>query len=159
MVIVPGRSTRSLDHIRHVVRSIARDDLDAVIELWRASVTESHPFLSREFLRKTEKAMRERTLMEFETVVLDDGGIRAYLSRAGVFIDALFVSPSFQGRGLGKQLLDHAKSQSKLLELSAFSLNPRAVKFYQREGFWATTVKIHRETGESLVMLRWEGKE
>ena len=159
MGVVPGRSTRPLDVIRNVVRSIDRADLDAVVGLWRASVAESHPFLSHEFLRETEKAMRERSLMEFETVVLDDGGIRAYLSRVGTFIDALFVDPPFQGRGLGKQLLDHAKSRSKVLELAAFSLNPRAVKFYQREGFWATTVKIHRETGESLVMLRWEGKE
>ena len=145
--------------IKLPVRSFIQEDLEAVVELWRVSVAESHPFLSRQFLRKTEKAMRERTLAEFETVVLDDGGIRAYLSRVGTFVDALFVDPPFQGRGLGKHLLDHAKSQTKLLELSAFALNPRAVTFYQREGFWATAVKTHRETGESIVMLRWERKE
>lgn len=100
--------------------------------------------------------MRARTLLEFETDVLVDGGVRAFLSRSRGFIDALFVDPQFQGMGYGKQLLDHAKAGSRVLQLSVFAQNPRAVKFYQREGFWATAVKEHRETGESIVFLKWE---
>ena len=76
--------------------------------------------------------------------------------RASCLAAALFVDPRFQGRGLGKRLLDHAKAQSSLLRLSVFAQNPRAVKFYQREGFWATDVKGHGETEETIVLLRWE---
>ena len=102
--------------------------------------------------------MRERTLLEFETHVLVDGGIRAFISQTQGFIDALFVDPPFQSRGLGKQLLDHAKAQTRLLRLSVFAQNPRAVRFYQREGFWATQVTEHRETAETIVLLKWEAK-
>ena len=100
--------------------------------------------------------MRSRTLLGYETDVLDEGGIRAFVCRKESFLEALFVDPPFQSRGLGKQLLDHLKRQLKVIHLSVFAQNPRAIKFYQREQFWAVKVNEHRDTGETIVLLKWE---
>jgi putative acetyltransferase len=132
--------------------------MEETLRVFRASCVPSHPFLKPEFIRKAERTMRERTLLEFETEVLDEGGIRAFLCRKSSFIEALFVDPPFQQRGFGKQLLDHLKAQSPAIHLSVFAQNPRAIRFYQREGFWGVKLNQHHETGETIVLLKWEGK-
>jgi hypothetical protein len=43
--------------------------------------------------------------------------------------------------------------------LSVFAQNPRAIKFYQREEFSALKLTEHRETGETIVLLKWEAKK
>ena len=103
--------------------------------------------------------MRERTLSEFDTTVLDDGGIRAFLCRQRGYVQALFVDPPYQRQGHGKRLLDHLKVQTPTAHLSVFAQNPRAIKFYQREEFWALKLTEHRETGETIVLLKWEAKK
>ena len=132
--------------------------MEETLRVFRASCPLSHPFLQAAFIQKTEQQMLERTLEEFATDVLDEGGIRAFLCRKGDFIEALFVDPPFQRQGLGKRLLDHLKSQTPVIRLSVFAQNPRAIRFYQREEFWAVRLAEHRETGETIVLLKWEAK-
>lgn len=139
-----------------MIRAIAPSDLDETLRVFRASCAASHAFLPEAFIAQSEQSMRERSLLAAETRVLDDGAIRGFLCRHGTFIEALFVDPAFQSRGLGKALLDHAKTESRTLCLSVFAKNLRAVRFYQRERFWATGLKDHRPTGETLVLLKWE---
>lgn len=143
---------------QRLIRRITPDDVEEAIAVFRASCGASHAFLKPDFLDKTEKTMRERTLLRWDTYVIEDGGIRGFISVCGGFIDALFVDPRYQGRGYGKALIDHAKSGARALILSVFARNPRAVNFYQREEFWAVAVKEHRETGETIVLLQWQSK-
>ena len=130
--------------------------MEETLRVFRAACLPSHPFLSPAFFEKSELAMRARTLAGFDTYVLDDGGIRGFLSHHGPFIDALFVDPEYQSRGLGKQLLDHLKTRLPSIQLTVFAQNPRAIRFYQREQFWAVKLIDHRETGETIVLLKWD---
>ncbi|QJR13568.1 GNAT family N-acetyltransferase [Usitatibacter palustris] len=141
-----------------MIRRIEPKDVDETLRVFRDACTASHPFLKPEFIEATERKMRERTLFEFHTDVLDEGGIRALLCRNGWGVEALFVDPHFQSQGLGKRMLDHLKAQTNVVQLCVFAQNPRAIRFYQREEFYALKIIDHRETGESLVVLKWEGK-
>jgi putative acetyltransferase len=132
--------------------------MEQALRVFRAACVPSHQFLKPEFIEKSEQRMRERSLLQFDTEVVDDGGIRAFLCRNNSYIEALFVDPPYQRRGIGKRLLDHLKAHSKVIHLSVFAQNPRAIKFYQREEFWAVKVDEHRETGETVVLLKWESK-
>ena len=142
--------------VQEVIRRFEPADMEETLRVFRAACLPSHPFLTPAFLEKSESAMRERNLAGLDTYVLDEGGIRGFLSHNGPFIDALFVDPAFQGRGLGKQLLDHLKAQMPSIHLTVFAQNPRAVRFYQREQFWAVKLVNHRETGETIVLLKWD---
>lgn len=52
------------------------------------------------------------------------------------WVDQLYCKRGHTGNGIGKQLLDFAKSQSPNgLQLWTFQVNKGARKFYQREGF------------------------
>ena len=141
-----------------VIRRITADDVEETIGVFRASCGPSHAFLKPDFLGRTEQKMRERTLLGWDTYVLVDGGIRGFICVCGGFVDALFVDPRFQGRGLGKELVDHVKSGAQALILSVFAQNARAIRFYQREEFWAVALKDHHETGETIVLLQWKAK-
>ena len=133
--------------------------MEETLRVFRSSCVPSHPFLKQEFIQKSEQRMRERTLLEFETEVFDDGGVRAFLCQKNSYIEALFVDPPFQQRGLGKALLDHAKARRTVVHLSVFAQNPGALKFYQREEFWVVKLSEHHETGETVVLLKWEARK
>ena len=61
------------------------------------------------------------------------------------------------GQGLGKALLDHAKSRHPTLELWTFQANEGARRFYAREGFHEVEL-TDGDNEENLpdVRLRWE---
>lgn len=55
-------------------------------------------------------------------------------------LDNLSVLPAFQSKGIGKRLIEHAKSWAKeqgyhTMYACAYIKNEKAVKFYKREGF------------------------
>lgn len=63
---------------------------------------------------------------------------------------ALYLRPAAQGRGIGKLLLDHAKTQVEELHLSTFAANKGAQRFYLREGFVETGRGDGADNDESL---------
>ena len=65
-----------------------------------------------------------------------DGQPTAFMAIAGDFIDQLYVDPDHQRLGLGKKLLDHAKSLSpEQLRLYTLQINTNGRAFYEKNGF------------------------
>ncbi|MEJ2002395.1 MAG: GNAT family N-acetyltransferase [Maritimibacter sp.] len=69
------------------------------------------------------------------TVARRDGEVLGFLSRDETEVHALYLRADARGQGVGKALLDSAKSASARLELWTFQQNTRAQQFYLREGF------------------------
>jgi len=65
----------------------------------------------------------------------DRRGLQGFLARDGAMIHGLYLTPGARGKGLGKRLLEIAKSRSDHLELWSFQANAGARAFYGREGF------------------------
>ncbi len=63
------------------------------------------------------------------------GPILGFIARDKWTIHSLYVHPEWQSKGIGKALLDLAKSESPALKLWTFEANTRAQEFYLREGF------------------------
>jgi ribosomal protein S18 acetylase RimI-like enzyme len=74
-------------------------------------------------------------------------------------LDDLYVSPNWQGRGIGSALLENAKVLSpQRIELSTFQQNTRARSFYEARGFR----EVRRTDGENEermpdVQYEWSG--
>jgi GNAT superfamily N-acetyltransferase len=76
------------------------------------------------------------------------------------FIEQLYVTPSFQGQGIGAALLEHAKAQRPLgLRLWVFVSNEPARAFYARRGFVAigSSDGSANEEGAPDLLLGWPG--
>jgi putative acetyltransferase len=90
-----------------------------------------------------------------------DAGIIGYLSLGeDGFLPALYLSPSARGLGIGKHLLDRAKTlRPEGIELTVFEPNTAAQRFYAREGFREVSDGRVTDTEEGIptLRLRWDG--
>jgi len=69
-------------------------------------------------------------------VAVAGGRVVAIMSLTPGWVDQLYVATQWQGRGVGRDLLDLAKERSDgELQLWTFQVNDRARRFYERNGF------------------------
>lgn len=89
------------------------------------------------------------------TVAMTDRVV-GFLARDGGEICALYVHPDAQGQGIGKALLDQAKSAQSPLTLWTFQANEGAQRFYLREGF-AEVRRTEGDNDEGLpdILFHW----
>lgn len=95
------------------------------------------------------------------TVAEEDGRVAAFLSCDGTEICALYVHPDRQGCGIGKALLDAAKSAHPHLKLWTFQANTGAQRFYLREGFTEAERTDGSRNEENLpdIAYEWQATE
>jgi GNAT superfamily N-acetyltransferase len=82
-----------------------------------------------------------------------------FLAKPGIYLEDLFVSPAYRGKGLGKALLSYlaklaVERDCGRLEWSVLDWNQSAIDFYQAQG--ATMLhdwRINRVTAEQLIKL------
>ena len=86
--------------------------------------------------------------------VFDDGLIKAFIQMNETEICKLYVDTSFQGEGIGNELVEFAIKVLHADHLWALEKNIRAISFYQKHGFYLTGQKKFEEgTTEYLVKL------
>jgi len=69
-----------------------------------------------------------------------------------IYIDYLATNPEHRSKGIGSKLIGYVRDTLgyKNIELEMFSKNPRAIRFYEREGFKAVGSKMD-------IMMRMQG--
>lgn len=111
-------------------------------------------------LESTTVWIRDHRIARGSSWVIEEGDeIIGWLDVWGDDLDQLYLKRGYQGRGLGKQLVDHAKALSPgRLELFTFQINEGARRFYRREGFtevaWGDG--SGNEEGAPDVKLVWQ---
>ena len=71
-------------------------------------------------------------------------------------LDQLFIAPEAQGTGIGRLLLDLAKTRlPNGLWLRTSADNHRARRFYERNGLRASETQPHPTLGHQTVIYRW----
>ncbi len=136
------------------IRAGSSDDAAAcasIIDDW----IEEMPWLPRKRSRDEIFARYRDVVLPKRDVFVIGQPVLAYISLndAG-FVTALYAKRP--GHGLGKTLLDYAKTLRSELRLWTFVANARARSFYHREGFQ----EIERSAGDNDeglpdVQLRW----
>ena len=99
-------------------------------------------------------------MKEYETqldslYVYDDGVVKGFIKIEGTYIARLFVEPVLQNGSIGSQLLEFAVKEHNADHLWALEKNEKAIRFYERHGFFATgEKKLEEGTAEYLILLR-----
>lgn len=87
--------------------------------------------------------------------VYDDGVVKGFIKIEGTYIARLFVEPVLQNGSIGSQLLEFAVKEHNADHLWALQKNEKAIRFYERHGFFATgEKKLEEGTAEYLILLR-----
>lgn len=139
-----------------MIRKLQRSDIDRVAEIWLNTNLKAHDFISEQYWRGNFDMVKE-ALSQAEVYVYEsDGKVQGFIGLDGEYIKGIFVSDEMQSQGIGKVLLDHAKSRKSKLRLNVYRKNTRAIRFYQREGFSVRSEGLDEAVGEKDFLMVWK---
>ncbi|WP_440947394.1 N-acetyltransferase [Methanosarcina sp. T3] len=140
-----------------MIRTYRETDLEEMVRIWYDASIIAHPFVPASFWALHKSEMKEKYLPLAENYVFEqEGKVAGFISLVGERVCALFVAPEAQGRGIGKILLEHAKTQKGRLSLKVYRDNKKATRFYERSGLKAVGEEVDEHTGCLQVLMEWE---
>lgn len=110
------------------------NDLTAI---WESSVRATHDFLDEESIQNFKKSLPQ-IIKNVPTLIVclnDEKHPVAFMGLTDQEIDMLFVSDTYRGKGIGKNLILYAINNFNANKLTVNEQNPQAVGFYQHMGF------------------------
>lgn len=134
-----------------MIRKMEEKDIPDVLQIWLETNIRAHNFIEKEYWTGNYEMVKQ-ILPEAEVYVYEDeknGQIVGFIGMNNQYVEGLFVKESAQSRGIGKQLLDYAKSRKTELRLGVYQKNVRAMRFYLRDNLSRT--KISRKAHFSRV--------
>ena len=144
----------------HVIRQYQSSDLDDVLSTWENASKLSHPFLKEDFLAQERKNIPEIYLPNADTWVVEiDDQVAGFIALVGSEVGAIFLQPEYQGKGMGKLMLDKAQALHGDLEAQVFVKNSIGLDFYLKYGFQLLEEKTHEQTGEQLLRLKFSANK
>ena len=120
-----------------MLRQLKLDDMDAAARVVRTAFDQALPSLAGLHTPEEDQwFFRERV---FETCevwgAFDGAAMRGIIAFREGWIDQLYVLPTAQRRGVGKDLLQVAQNAFDRLQLWTFQRNAPARRFYEARGF------------------------
>lgn len=104
--------------------------------LWEDSVRATHHFLTEQDIQNLKPMVYEGLNTINTLIILSENEIPvAFMGIDSDKIEMLFVSPSYFGKGYGKQLIKLGISQFDIRYVDVNEQNPLATGFYQHLGF------------------------
>lgn len=144
-----------------VLREMTEADAPAVIDMWVAAWALAMPVIDFEARRD----YFARRLAEHATegacrllAVAADGTPRGLLvvNRAQRYLDQITVATSEQGTGLARRLLREAQRLSpEGLTLHVNQDNPRAIRFYEKNGWRRGAASVNPRSGLPIWLYHW----
>ena len=115
-------------------------ELADVVRMWRRSRDDAQPWLEARMSHTSDQDLaffRDVISRECDVwLAVEDGAPLGLLALRGSHIEQLYVDPSAQRRGVGRDLLERAMARSPHgLSLYTHQANARARAFYERFGF------------------------
>lgn len=139
-----------------LIRELSRpEDLPAIVDIWLDASIIAHDFISEDFWKSQVANMRDLYLPSANVyLAIENQQILGFYAVNNHRLEALFVRPEAQRKGIGKALLNHAKQMFRSLTLSVYQENKRSCDFYLMQGFSIVSKNIDESTGH----LEWEMK-
>ena len=140
-----------------MVRKFETQDLDTVMQIWLHGNLNAHAFIAASFWTEHFEMVRD-LLPQAELYVHEDAGTRqidGFIGLTENHIEGIFVAKAARSKGIGKALLEYAKSRKPRLTLGVYQKNERALAFYQREQFVVHSEGIDEDTNEADIQMLW----
>lgn len=140
-----------------MIRKFREIDLPAVMQIWLYTNIKTHNFITSEYWIDNYNIVSD-VLPQAEIYVHENDvtkEIDAFIGLTGNYIEGIFVEETVQSKGIGKQLLNLAKSIKSSLNLRVYQKNTRAVSFYHRELFVIQAENFDDNTNQKEFILSW----
>ena len=141
-----------------MIRKLQNADMDRVAGIWLDANLRAHSFISPQYWKGNFETVK-KMLPQAEVYVYESGQkIQGFIGMNGEYIEGIFVSDEVQSQGIGRLLLNYAKTKRNELRLNVYRKNTRAIAFYQIEGFKILCSGIDEATGEKDHVMEWRRK-
>ena len=140
-----------------MIRKFETRDLDTVMQIWLHGNLDAHAFIAASFWTEHFEMVRDM-LPQAELYVHENEAPRqidGFIGLTENHIEGIFVAKAARSKGIGKALLDYAKSRRPRLDLSVYQKNERALAFYRREQFVVQSDGIDGDTNEAEIQMLW----
>ena len=140
-----------------MIRKFETRDLAAVMQIWLEGNLDAHAFILASFWTEHFEMVRDM-LPQAELYVHekeDTRQIDGFIGLTENHIEGIFVAKAARSKGIGKALLDYAKSRKPRLDLSVYQKNERALAFYRREQFTVQSEGIDEDTSKADIQMLW----
>lgn len=140
-----------------MIRKFETRDFDTVMQIWLHGNLDAHVFIPSSFWTEYFEMVRdllpqaELNVHENETTQQIDG----FIGLMENHIEGISVAKAARSKGIGKTLLDDAKSRKPRLTLSVYQENQRALAFYRRKQFAIQSEGIDEDTNEAEIQMFW----
>ena len=138
-----------------MIRKISeRSDLliQELIELWKKSVQPTHYFLSTQEIQEIKAYVPLKGVQHLLVYEIDHE-IIAFMGIENQRLEMLFILPTYQGKGIGKQLIQQGFDSYQVSEVTVNEQNPQAVGFYEHLGFHCYKRTDEDEQGQPYPLL------
>ncbi|WP_444920117.1 N-acetyltransferase [Microbulbifer sp. CnH-101-G] len=137
-----------------MIRSYTPNDIETILNIWLKASVKAHNFIAADFWKSQIDNMRNIYIPNSETYIYEiQSKVTGFYSLVDNTLAALFVDPEFQGQGIGKQLLEHAKSQRSPLNLTVYKENVSSYQFYLSQGFHLLKEQSDNHTGHIECLM------
>lgn len=147
-----------------VIRRARADDANGIGDVWLSSWRATFAFPPGHPDDDVRRWLATELVPRHETWVAADPGGRvvALMALSDAKVEQLYVAPDRIGQGLGRRLLELAKTRRPAgLELFCFQVNASARRFYERNGFSAIAFGdgSGNEERQPDVLYRWSPEQ
>lgn len=120
-----------------IIRQATNADHPLLLNIWQRSVRATHHFLQEFDIEELLPQLRDNYLPAVELWVAVDAenSPLGFIGLNENHVEMLFIEPDLRGKGIGRALLDHARSSRKQMSVDVNEQNPEAVGFYLHYGF------------------------
>ena len=139
-----------------MIRKFQISDTEPVMKLWLSGNMEAHSFVPEKYWQSHFKEVQE-ALQQADVWVYDiDGNVHGFIGLINEYIAGIFVDKNYRSIGIGTQLVNFVKEKYDTLSLNVYQENPRAVAFYQSEGFSVLSEGIDEDTSKKEYTMFWK---
>ena len=146
--------------MKHRIDYIDKFEYYKVVELWEASVRNTHHFLKEEDIAYFKPLILNTYLdaVELRCCRNGDHKILGFVGVAHGNLEMLFIHPEHRGNRVGKTLLEYAISNLNVTKVDVNEQNEQAVGFYKYCGFEAIGRSELDASGKPYPILHMELK-
>lgn len=139
-----------------MIRAFESSDMNDVLNIWLEASIGAHGFVGKEFWELRVDDMRETYIPDSDTYVFSENGtVKGFFSLQTDTLAAMFVSPGDQGKGIGQQLMNKAKSLRRKLNLTVYRKNEKGIQFYRKCGFNPVMERVDQHTGHIEILMEY----
>lgn len=144
-----------------VSKLTSSQEYDELIRIWEASVRSTHHFLAEEDIQYYKPLIRNEYFQTVELYVIrvpHTPEIAAFMGLSDDQVEMLFVSPTHQGKGYGKILIEYAIREKGLRKVDVNEQNKQALCFYLGRGFEIISWDATDSKGKTFPILHMQLK-